>query len=127
MICSRFQWTKYFGGQNFRRTKIFGGQNFRQQVRFSAVLSAENLSDKVSHKLHIGTLYLKKYYILNSAHFFYKDSITVTPYVLQHIPNTKARKKTHNITCENSIMLGIVKTKVICRGYTSNSRWIGTF
>ena len=31
----------------FRRTKIFGGQNFRQQVRFSAVLSAEILSDKV--------------------------------------------------------------------------------
>ena len=47
MIGFRFQWTKYFGGQNFRRTKLFGGQNFRQQVRFSAVLSAEILSDKV--------------------------------------------------------------------------------
>ena len=30
------------------RTKLFGGQNFRQQVRFSAVLSAEILSDKVT-------------------------------------------------------------------------------
>ena len=29
----------------FQRTKYFGGQNFRQQVRFLAVLSAENLSD----------------------------------------------------------------------------------
>ena len=47
LTCFEFQWTKYFGGQNFRRTKIFGGQNFRQQVRFSAVLSAEILSDKV--------------------------------------------------------------------------------
>ena len=45
--CSRFQLTKYFGRQNIRRTKLFGGQNFRQQVRFSAVLSAEILSDKV--------------------------------------------------------------------------------
>ena len=43
-----------FGGQNFRRTKIVGGQNFRQQVRFSAVLSAEILFDKVaSNKIHI--------------------------------------------------------------------------
>ena len=38
---------KIFGGQNFRRTKLSGGQNFRNQVRFSAVLSAEILSDKV--------------------------------------------------------------------------------
>ena len=36
-----------FGGQNFRRTKIFGGQNFRHQVKFSALLSAEFLSNKV--------------------------------------------------------------------------------
>ena len=33
----------------FQRTKLFGGQNFRQQVRFSAVMSAEILSDKVSN------------------------------------------------------------------------------
>ena len=30
-----------------QRTKYFGGQHFWQQVRFSAVLSAEILSDKV--------------------------------------------------------------------------------
>ena len=36
-----------FGGQNFRRTKLFGGQNFRHQAKFSAVLSAEFLSNKV--------------------------------------------------------------------------------
>ena len=47
LTCFIFQRTKYFGGKNFRRTKIFGGQNFRQQGRFSAVLSAEILSDKV--------------------------------------------------------------------------------
>ena len=31
----------------FRRTKLFGGQHFRQQVRFSAVLSAEPVFDKI--------------------------------------------------------------------------------
>ena len=36
-----------FSGQNISADKTFGGQNFRQQVRFSAVLSAEILSDKV--------------------------------------------------------------------------------
>ena len=39
--------TKILGGQNFRRTKKFGGQNFRHQAEFSALLSAEFLSDKV--------------------------------------------------------------------------------
>ena len=43
-----FQPTKYFGEQNFPRTKIFGSQNFWQQIRFSAVLSAEILPDKIS-------------------------------------------------------------------------------
>ena len=36
-----------FSGQNISANKIFGGQNFRQQIRFSAVLFAEILSDKV--------------------------------------------------------------------------------
>ena len=34
-------------GQNLWRTKFFGGQNFRRQAKFSAILSAEFLSDKV--------------------------------------------------------------------------------
>ena len=42
-----FQLTKYFGGQNFQWTKFFGGRNFRQKARFSALMSAEILSDKV--------------------------------------------------------------------------------
>ena len=33
--------------QNFRRTYIFGGHNFRHQAKFSAIMSAEFLSDKV--------------------------------------------------------------------------------
>ena len=37
---------KIFGEQKF-----FGGQNFRHQFEFSAVLSAEILSDKVSNFL----------------------------------------------------------------------------
>ena len=41
------QQTKYFVGQNFRRTKFFGGQKFRREAKFSAILSAEFLSDKV--------------------------------------------------------------------------------
>ena len=43
----------------FRRTKLFGGQNFQQQVRFSAVLSAEILSDKV---IHSGALKFKIFF-----------------------------------------------------------------
>ena len=43
----KLQPTKYFGGHNFRRKKVFGGQNFPQQAKFSALLSAEILSDKV--------------------------------------------------------------------------------
>ena len=47
MVQGTFQPTKYFGGHNFRRKKVFGGQNFPQQAKFSALLSAEILSDKV--------------------------------------------------------------------------------
>ena len=39
-----------FSGQNISADKIFGGQNFRQQVWFSALLSAEILSNKVNFK-----------------------------------------------------------------------------
>ena len=45
----------------FQRTKYFCGQNFWQQVRFSAVFSAEILSDKVYalSNLFFYTKYLK--------------------------------------------------------------------
>ena len=43
-----------FGGK-----KLFGGENFRKQARFSAVLCAEILSDKV----YIYVLILKKYLV----------------------------------------------------------------
>ena len=50
-LIGQFQQTKFSADKIFRQTKSFGGQNFRQQARFSALLSAEILSDKVLWKI----------------------------------------------------------------------------
>ena len=74
----------------FRRTKLFGGQNFRQPVKFSAVLSAEILSDKVYSASgnnfikdrKTGEAFLEK----NQKHAIFNISIKFLPIPLKGSP-----------------------------------------